>query len=246
MRWALMVVAVAACSTGLADPPKQKPRPPVAVPLPPAPLPPTPRPPTFDHDNVVRFHMSQNFDLLRAIERLLIRGKLDEARVFAEAIATAPDEPAHGPWATQTLLVRDRAAALARATTVDDALRKETALATACGSCHRELAVTGIFKDPPPAPPDRATLDARMARHRWAADRLWEGVVGNSDEAWQAGLDVIAVAPLDLGEERAPLARTLQQLASKARRTKPAAPDRGTAYADLLVTCAACHTLPRK
>ena len=229
------VMAVAACQASLADPPKPIPKP---IPKP------TPAP-GYDHDAVVRFHMHQNFDLLRAIERLLIRGKLDEAKQFAEAIATAPDEPAHGPWATQTLLVRDRAAALARASSVEDALRKDTSLASACGSCHRELDVT-LFKDHPAAPPDRPMLDARMARHRWAADRLWEGVVGNADEAWRAGLDVLAAAPLDLGEARAPFARNLQQLASTARRTKPAAPDRSTAYAELLITCAGCHALPRK
>ncbi|MBX3157689.1 MAG: hypothetical protein KF773_17080 [Deltaproteobacteria bacterium] len=195
----------------------------------------------FERDMMLRFHMHQNFDLVRAIERLLVRGKLEEAARFAEAIAQAPVEaPAHGPWATHVVAVRDRALAVARATTVEDALRKETRLAVACAGCHRDSAAI-VFAKPPAAPPDRATIDARMARHRWAADRLWEAIVGDADDAWRAGLDVLAATPLELGPERAPLARELQRLATAARRAPPSA-DRAATYAELLVTCAACHS----
>jgi len=201
--------------------------------------------PTPEHDLAMRFHMHRNFDLLRAIERLLIRGKLDEARRFAEAIATAPDEPAHGPWAAHAVAVRDRAMAVARATSVDDALRKETRLAAACGDCHREHRGSGMFERPPAAPPDQPTLDARMARHRWAADRLWEAVVGDADDAWRAGLDLLAAAPLELGADRAPLARELQRLASTARGARRPVVDRAGTYGEILVTCAGCHAKPR-
>jgi hypothetical protein len=92
------------------------------------------------------------------------------------------------------------------------------------------------------------TIEARMARHRWAADRMWEGIVGGSDEPWQAGLDVVAAAPLDgseLGPARAPFGRKLQQLAQQARgrRSGEAPPDRATAYGEILSTCAGCHAL---
>lgn len=201
--------------------------------------------PTPEHDLAMRFHMHRNFDLLRAIERLLIRGKLDEARRFAEAIATAPDEPAHGPWAAHAVAVRDRAMAVARATSVDDALRKETRLAAACGDCHREHRGSGMFERPPAAPPDQPTLDARMARHRWATSRMWEGLVGGEADAWREGLDVLAVTPLPAAQAaRADLARRLQQLAGDARqrsRTDTLA-ERARAYGELLATCAGCHT----
>jgi hypothetical protein len=196
----------------------------------------------FERDMLARFHMHQNFDLVRAIERLLIRGKLEEAKRFAAAIATAPDEPEHGAWATQTATVRARALALSRATSVDDALRKATQLAAACGDCHRETYGSAMFDDPPAVPPDRPTVDARMARHRWASDRLWEAVIGDSDEAWREGLDVLAATPLDLGEDRAAFARELQRLANNARRTKaPAAGTRAATYGQILLTCAHCH-----
>jgi cytochrome c553 len=229
MKPVLLLALMTACQPATADAPKPEP-------------PPNER---FERDMMVRFHMHQNFDLLRAIERLLLRGKIDEAKRFAEAIAMAPEEPAHGPWVAQVATVRERAMAVARAATVDDAIRRETRLAAACASCHRENYDSAVFGPPPKLPPDEPALDARMARHRWAADRLWEAVVGDADDAWQQGLDVLAAAPLDVGAERAPFARELQRLANNARRAKRPIADRAALYGDILVTCAGCHTKTR-
>src|SRR5437016_6193304 len=71
----------------------------------------------FEHDMLVRFHMHENFDLLRAIEKLLLRGKLDEASTLARAMAIAPDEPGMSTFAAQATRVRERAGELAAATT---------------------------------------------------------------------------------------------------------------------------------
>lgn len=202
-------------------------------------------PPRFERDDLQRLHMHENFDLLRAIERLLIVGKLDEAKRFAAAIAEAPDSPAHGPWAAHVVAVRDKAAALARASTLDQAVRLEAALAGACGGCHVDTGVAPDFRVFP-APPDKATLEARMLRHRWAADRMWEGIIGGADEPWRAGLDVLAAKPLDWGTasaDRAVHAKKLQRLADQARKQKsPTVATRTAAYGEILATCASCHT----
>ncbi len=230
-RAAVYAVLLAGCSSGFADS-KPSPEPP-----------PTKR---FEHDMMVRFHMHQNFDLLRAIERLLIKGKLEEARTFAAAIASAPDEPAHGPWATYQVTIRDRAAAVAKATDVPDALRKTALIGAACGNCHDDQVVKLALDSVPVLPPDAPSLDARMARHRWAADRLWEGVVGNSDQAWRAGLDVLAAKPFEEPANRAGIARQLQRQADAARRPAPGKLiDRATSYGEILATCASCHTAKR-
>ena len=84
-----------------------------------------------------------------------------------------------------------------------------------------------------------------MARHRWAADRLWEAVVGDSDAAWKEGLDVLAAAPFDFGPERAALARELQRLAKTARRTKRGVANPAVTYGDILVICANCHAMTK-
>jgi len=200
--------------------------------------------PRFERDDVQRLHMHENFDLVRAIERLLIVGKLDDATRFAAAISEAPHAPAHGPWATHVVAVRDRAAALARATTVDQALRLDAALAGACANCHIETGVAPEFRTFP-VPPSKDTLETRMLRHRWAADRLWEGIIGGDDRPWRAGIDVLSAKPRDWGpasSDRAVRARKLQRLALDAKRQKsPTLESRTKAYGEMLVTCAGCH-----
>jgi mono/diheme cytochrome c family protein len=191
---------------------------------------------------IVRFHMHENYGLLRAIDHLLVRGKLDEAKDLARGLAASPDEPGMAAFATQTATVRDQATAIANATTTEAALRALTKVGGACASCHAASGTLPDLGTPPAAPPDRTTVDARMARHRWATDRLWEGVMGLSDEGWAAGLDVLVATPLpgtELGSARQPFARTLQRDARRARTVK--AGERAAAYGDLLVTCAACH-----
>ena len=74
----------------------------------------------FEHDMITRYHMRASYDLVRAIERLLIAGKLDEARALARSLAAEVDAPGLEPWARQVALVRTRAAAVAAATSLVD------------------------------------------------------------------------------------------------------------------------------
>ncbi len=220
MRW--MLIALAASSTALADEPPAK---------------------RFEHDMIVRFHMHENFDLVRAVEKLLVRGRLDEAKNLASAIARAPDEPGYAAFAPQAIEVRARASVVASAASVDEALRAEAKLAAACASCHADAGVIAEFRSPTQAPPDKPTVDARMARHLWATDRMWEGLVGDADDSWRAGLDVLAATPLPwktVDKDRVPLGKQLQRLADDAR--KVSHDDRARAYGEILVTCAACHS----
>ena len=189
---------------------------------------------------MIRFHMHENLGLLRAIERMVIHGKLDDAKKFAAAIAEAPDEPGLGTWTPQANAVRERAAALADSPNVAEACKREARLAAACASCHVEAGALSDLDAPPRTPPDEATVEARMARHRWATDRIAEGIVAGTDEPWQQGLDVLAATPLDwkaIDPARVPFARTLQKRATAAKRTM----DRAAAYGEILVACAACH-----
>ena len=230
----LVVAAVAGCRGASAD----------DKPLLPPPQKPDQR---FEHDMMVRFHMHENFDLLRAIEKLLVHGKLDEARTLAKSVAYAPDEPGLEPFARRAATVRERAAAVANAPSLDEALRREAKLAQACAECHADAGVLPEFREPPRVPPDKPTIEARMTRHLWATDRLWEGVVGDSNEAWRAGLDVLAATPLPWStadSDRVALARQLQRLADQARQTQGAdrLDERARLYGEILVTCAACHT----
>lgn len=213
-----------------------------------------PPPPSFEEGMMLRFHMHENFGLLHAIERDLLVNRLDAARDLASAIAQTPDEPGSAPFAKAVAQVRERAAAVAAAKTVEAALRAEATLAAACASCHVDTNARPEFAKWPPLPPDQpgqgqAAITARMMRHLWAADRLWEGMLGDADESWKAGLDVLASAPLpavDLGKARAPFATALQRNAKAARARTLDLPTRAQIYGELLVTCAGCHAAPAK
>ena len=209
-------------------------------------------PPTAhaDDETIVRFHMYRNFDLMRAIERLLVRGNLEEARALASSMASIPEPAALEVWARQLALVDRRATELAGARFVDDACRRAARLAAACASCHLETDAVAAFARVPDLPADQPTVEARMARHRWAADRLWEGMVGYADGPWRAGLDVLAETPLPfgvIGEHRIMLGRRIQVLAAEARRQPTADHDslekRTETYGEILATCAGCHAI---
>jgi cytochrome c553 len=194
----------------------------------------------------LHFHMTRSFDVLRATERVLIRGGLDDARALARSLADAPEPSSLEPWAKYNEAVRAKAAFTAAAPSIDEACRRITHIAKACADCHQATGASPEFASRPPLVPDRDTITARMARHRWAVDRLWEGNVGGSDEAWRAGLEVLAQTPIPFAsptDDREPLARQLQQQATTSLRSSSTKlDDRATAYGEILVTCAACHS----
>jgi cytochrome c556 len=116
-----------------------------------------------------------------------------------------------------------------------------------CRECHSAMGAPKISVGSPPAEGSGALL--RMVRHQWAADRMWEGLMAPSDDAWVKGAEVFSDAPLT-PEEVAPgksvspevkkLAKDAQDIAHKARTVDEA--KRHEAYADLLTTCQRCHT----
>jgi len=200
----------------------------------------------FEHDMLVRMHMHENFGMVRAIEHLLVRGKLEEAKQLARAISEAPDEPGATAWAAQAARVRDRAAAVASASSLDGAIHGVARLGAECAACHVASGATPDLVDAPHPPADCNDVASRMTRHRWATDHMWEALIASSDEDWKAGLDVLAATPLpasELGKDREPFARKLQRTAETARGAR--SQDRARVYGDLLAICAACHTRTR-
>jgi cytochrome c553 len=187
----------------------------------------------------LRYGMRQRFADLRTIERQLIQGDLEAARPLAFMLT----RPTHGePRAPEAAEVTLTAAALADAPTVEDALRAEVRVASACAACH-EAHAASVLRRPTRVPADRPTLAAQMARHQWAADRLWEGIVAPDDDHWTSGLYVLANTNMPVLDRDGPqLAKKLRDQAAAAyrqRRTDHAS--RAKTYGDLLVTCWGCH-----
>jgi hypothetical protein len=88
-----------------------------------------------------------------------------------------------------------------------------------------------------------------MQRHRWAAARLWEGLVVPSDEAWKAGALALSDAPLSpelLTPGKSPVPKvgelelSVHDLGRRAQ-TLVGADARAELYGQALATCSACH-----
>ena len=203
-----------------------------------------PAPVKLDRPGVVRYHMARHFGDLRDIERMLLAGKLEDARTRAFLLTRPPKDIGLSPLAAESQAVEEAAAELVEAPTIAEACRLEAKVAKACASCHVHIPRLLRLPPPPEEPSPEPALDVRMARHQWAADRLWEGVVMGDERRWRQGLEVLAMRPVPMPHGDG-LARRLQKLATDALGDFESRSDtyatRAQAYGEMLVTCAACH-----
>jgi mono/diheme cytochrome c family protein len=129
-----------------------------------------------------------------------------------------------------------------------DAAANATAEMTArCGSCHAALGGPKIDLGTPPA--EGSGVAPHMARHQWAAERMWLALTTPSEGAWLAATETMADAPLmpeALSGERSvdkqveQLAIEVHAIAERARTDRDMAKWQ-SAYGKFLGTCADCH-----
>jgi len=212
-----------------------------------------PPPAQFDRPAMARYHMQLHFGDLRTLEHVLLGGDLERGTTLAHLLARTTDAPISRAWDADIRAVSQAARALTRATTIDEALRREARIGGACASCHLHALSLPVFGTLSPAPRDLPTAEARMARHAWATDRLWEGLVGADDVRWGQGLEVLSLttAPVSALAGTDAYQARLQQLARAQLVASPIASPiasvdaRAEAYGELLVACAGCHARRR-
>lgn len=176
----------------------------------------------------LRAHMQgHRADLLR-IRDALVRGDLDAAKQANAAFLehrVAFDLP--GDWAPRVTAMGEAAVALREAGDLPAAAAAATALASACGDCHRAVGVSPAHPDP--APPS----DAHGARQGAALDRLFASLWTPS-VSWEVGVEALASASVDpMVAGHAPFTGPVDDAA--------AAPAHDAAAARVLASCAACH-----
>ena len=122
-------------------------------------------------------------------------------------------------------------------------------LTATCGACHQAIGVVERVEEALPDdgdPPEGATQDAVMHQHRWAAARMWEGLVVPSTRRWIRGTTAFVIVP-DCPDDPAvgaddrcdhvrAVARRAHLAESRARQV--------ALYGEVLATCAGCHTPP--
>ncbi len=195
----------------------------------------------------VTAHMKDHLGRATGIRDAVVMGRLQQAKPPAQYLADHWPEQVLETWLPFVRALRRSAAEVEHASDLEAASRGTAAIALACGQCHQALDDGPTFA-PPPAPPQGDDAGPRMQRHRWAADRLWEGVVQPSEERWAEGIDGLQQLPNcqeDHGGEQ--LADAIEAARAASNRVRDQAktakdlPDRARLYGELLVTCNACH-----
>jgi cytochrome c2 len=183
-----------------------------------------------------------------AMRDAVARGALEEAKGEARLLSELRIEgPGTELWRRMLEATKAAAARVASASDLKDASRGVAVVAKTCGDCHTVLGRPGttVGDGGPPG----SDVRAFMRRHQWAAERLWEGLVVPSDDAWKWGALSLSEAPLapeQLTPGKSPvprvgeLAQTVHVLANKGVDVERA-DVRADLYGDVLVTCAECH-----
>lgn len=203
--------------------------------------------PSGQEEPVTR-HMYAHFGRLGEIQTAVIRGDLDGARRSARMLAEHP--PLEG-FPTSLDSYEDEMRTLAReaggAASLETAADLTARMASTCGACHRAYE-GGPRMDPGGHAARGSDTADRMLRHLWGADRMWEGLLGPSDELWRRGAGTLAEEegwsdlPSGYSEESERLAERVRRVARVARRVDDEA-RRADLYGDLLETCSGCHQL---
>jgi cytochrome c553 len=192
--------------------------------------------------------MHQKFSRTFDLQTGLVRGDLPRAQKAAQWIADQDlrtDLPAQAQARQDEML--GFAGQVAQSRDLDAAAAGAGQMAAACGGCHEALGAGPRFVVGQSAP-DGTSQEAQMIRHLWAADRMWEGLVGPSDEAWEAGVAALsetvptllnAVLTAHDGIEPNQVVQ-VTPVAQEARMASTPA-DRALAYGKLLETCNECH-----
>lgn len=197
----------------------------------------------------LEFTMLEHFDRVSAIRDAVVYGELETVVERADALVseTRPQKyPAQ--WRPHVEAIVAQSKTVAHSATIASAASGVARLSAACGSCHVATEAKLNFGTGP-EPSEDDTVAAAMDRHRWAVDRLWEGIVGPSDYAWEQGAMVFggmsgceALTP-STGQDprRKQLCETVERLGRRAKGVSDGEA-RVRVYGDFLATCSGCHS----
>lgn len=193
-------------------------------------------------------HMQEHLTRAASVRDAVIAGDLAAVKRDAQWLAEhqlSSDFPE--AWKPHVSSFQDAAKRVLDAMSVDAAAPAVAEMARSCGACHSALGGPKLQLPPPPA--DGSGAPSHMARHQWAAARLWDALTIPSEEAWLKGTEIMADAPLasqavsgqkSVDQKVDALALRVHDLAAKARLHRDTK-EWASAYREFLGTCAACH-----
>lgn len=121
--------------------------------------------------------------------------------------------------------------------------------ATTCGECHQLSKAGPSPTEAAALQPNDAGIVPHMQRHRWALDRMWEGLVTPSNALWASGVRALVDHPIDAStlavrEDQPAVPANLDAWVHRTGAEALLTDDprqRGQIYGELLATCAECH-----
>ena len=191
--------------------------------------------------------MRSHFKETEVIRAAVIRGDLSATIAPAEALAKLEGlGKISDSWRPSIEALKAASTRISNSSDIPRAAAGTADIGRACGACH---ALVGGPMAKVGTPPDtQGDLKARMKRHVWATERLWEGLYVPSGAAWNAGAAALTREPFPKevlnkgGVHTRSAGSRFKKLASTAG-SKKRPEDRAQLYASLLETCSACHTL---
>lgn len=201
-----------------------------------------------DYGESPKEHMREHFVDATGIHEAVVRGDVEALRAAASRLANHAPLPTLGKDAESAVMSVRTAAAQARdAVTLSEAAKAVGTLGAVCGDCHASISVSPEFLDAT-KPTEDSSVQGHMARHAWAVNRAWEGLVAGNAKRWERGLNMLAEPPLPrsaFGPEP-PMAamassNRVHELAV-AGLTAADATSRGEVYGQLVAACSTCHT----
>lgn len=201
----------------------------------------------------VATQMHEHLDRMATIKSMIIRGNLDGVR--EPAMWLADHETASGlpeNFEPYVDLMRQYARDVNNAPDLKSAAISVSQIAKTCSNCHlvNEVQIEFGYDQ---VPAEWSDTVSHMQRHQWAVDRLWDGLIGPSENAWNRGLNMLVDVPLhadDVTDEELAdvdtaaldrITRRIHDLAGVGTiATTPAA--RSELYGEMLGLCAECHT----
>ena len=206
--------------------------------------------PAYDPDRAAL--MQHHFVEIGRVHDAVIRGDLRGALPPAAALA-AMQTPAGLPDTVDPVvrILRQAGRLAGTAPNLRTAAGATVTMLQQCATCHQ---MVGVYPAPiPQRRPDVGGVVGHMLEHLQAADDMMQALIVPSESSWRAGADRLRAATLrpadwppdpKLTAEAKKADATVHAIADRAR-AATTRNERGAVYAELLTTCASCHSLHR-
>lgn len=195
--------------------------------------------------------MHQRFTAAQRLELAVVHGDLDGAHADARELTELDEPEALARWQPYFAGIRDAARQIEATPGIVGAARLTATLGRRCARCHEAIGARIAFPVEP-TPPGDPKLVLQMVRHQWAAEQMWQGLIGPSDARWRAGARALSQAPLDIVAQAVTPSSDLDiddvarvRLYARRAETTGGQDARADLFGTMLGTCAHCHAVLR-